>query len=118
MDINTTVNTKSRRITTTYTEGTYRVKVSTTHSKNYKIYRTIVSECIVEINETYTMERFTMFQDFNQSIQSIPAPRYNAQKLQEAHESGVKIATGVEFGSTTSLVTSLFQAHDAKKEVA
>ena len=118
MEIVTTVLKGERRIVTTYTEGTYRVKVSTAHSKNYKIYRSIVSECEVRIEATYSMETSIFGVDYHKGIQSVPTKRYDFAKLEEAHASAVKLATKIEFGESLSLVTKLFANHDLKLEEA
>ena len=76
-----------RRITESYTlANNYRVKVTTWHDKARKAYLTAVSECEIEPREGgYTIERHTVYADFNRVVMSEPAARYSWLNMERVH---------------------------------
>ena len=77
----------NRRITESWTreEDNYRVKVSTWHDKRHKGYLSVISECLIERGDGYTMEKWVMYSDLNKRIQYQAVSRYNYEKMAEAH---------------------------------
>ena len=77
----------NRRIVESWTreEDNYRVKVKTWHDKTRKAFISNLSECTIERNEGYTMEKSVMYQSLNQLIQIQPVSRYNYEKMAEFH---------------------------------
>jgi hypothetical protein len=76
----------NRRIVESWTrEDNYRVKVSTWHDKRHKGYISTISECLIERNEGYTIEKWVMYSDLNKMIQMQAVSRYNYEKMAEAH---------------------------------
>lgn len=76
----------NRRIVESWTrEDNYRVKVSTWHDKTRKAFISNISECIIERNEGYTMERWVMYSDLNKMIQMKAVSRYNYEKMSDFH---------------------------------
>jgi hypothetical protein len=82
-------------------EDNYRVKVRTWHDKNRKAYISNVSECTIERNEGYTMEKSTMYVSLNQLIQMEAVGRYNYEKMSEFHTQAV--------AKTMDLINSLLK---------
>ena len=76
-----------RRITESYTlANNYRIKITTWHDKARKAYLTSVSECMTEPREGgYTIERHTVYADFNRLVSSEPAARYSWQNMERVH---------------------------------
>lgn len=66
-------------------EDNYRVKVTTWHDKNRKAFISNLSECTIERNEGYTMERSVMYQSLNKLVQIQAVSRYNYEKMSEFH---------------------------------
>ena len=100
-------NEMTRKITETWTlENNYRVKVYTYHDKNKKVYWSIISECLVSESGTSGLyfERHSLHQDLNRLIQSIPATRYNYEKMSTWHVSAV--------AQVTQLVADLLASHE------
>mgnify|MGYP003334696938 CR=1 FL=1 len=80
------INKESRRITSTYTlDNGYRVKLSTSHNGNYKVIRSIVSECLYRQELNYAMETHRVFSDFSEIVTSEKVARYSFDKLEEVH---------------------------------
>lgn len=75
----------TRKIEETYTDGSYRVRVTTSHNKNHKAYITTVSECQVEKREGYTMEFHSVFTDYFKNIKVQKVSRYSFKGLEEQH---------------------------------
>jgi len=89
-------NETTRKITETWTlDNNYRVKVYTYHDKTKKVYWSVISECIVEASGTSGIyfEKHAMHKDLNRLLQSIPATRYNYEKMSAWHVSAVAQAT-------------------------
>ena len=87
------INKESRRITSTYTlDNGYRVKLSTSHNGNYKVIRSIVSECLYRQELNYAMETHRMFSDYNQQVTSEPVARYSFDKLEAVHAKALEMA--------------------------
>ena len=80
----------NRRIVESWTrEDNYRVKVRSWHDKNRKAFISNLSECQIEVNEGYVMEKSVMYSDLNQLIQIQPVSRYNYEKMSEFHAQAV-----------------------------
>lgn len=80
----------NRRIVESWTrEDNYRVKVRSWHDKNRKAFISNLSECQIEANEGYVMEKSVMYSDLNQLIQIQPVSRYNYEKMSEFHAQAV-----------------------------
>lgn len=80
----------NRRIVESWTrEDNYRVKVRSWHDKNRKAFISNLSECQIEANEGYVMEKSVMYSDLNQLIQIQPVSRYNYEKMAEFHAQAV-----------------------------
>ena len=77
----------NRRIVESWTreEDNYRVKVTTWHDKNRKAYLSNISECTIERNEGYTMERSVMYSSLNKLVQIQAVTRYNYEKMADFH---------------------------------
>ena len=87
------INKESRRITSTYTlDNGYRVKLSTSHSGNYKVIRSLLSECLYRQELNYAMETHAMFRDYNQQVTSEPVARYSFDKLEAVHAKALEMA--------------------------
>lgn len=80
-------NVAQRKITDTYTRGSYRVKVTTYHDKNKKAYWSIIRECTVEPSGTTGIyfEKSRPQVDLNRLINTAIASRYNYQHLISHH---------------------------------
>ena len=80
----------NRRIVESWTrEDNYRVKVTTWHDKNRKAFISNLSECQIEKNEGYTMEKSVMYQSLNRLIQMEGVSRYNYEKMADFHAKAV-----------------------------
>jgi hypothetical protein len=80
----------NRRIVESWTrEDNYRVKVTTWHDKNRKAFISNISECQIEKNEGYTMEKSVMYQSLNRLIQMEAVSRYNYEKMADFHAKAV-----------------------------
>jgi hypothetical protein len=89
----------NRRIVESWTreEDNYRVKVSTWHDKTRKAFISNLSECTIERNEGYTMEKSVIYSSLNQLIQIQAVSRYNYEKMADFHLQAVaKVADLVE----------------------
>ena len=76
----------NRRIVESWTrEDNYRVKVTTWHDKTRKAFISNLSECTIERNEGYTMERSVMYSSLNKLIQIQAVTRYNYEKMADFH---------------------------------
>ena len=85
------VSTTNRKIVEAFTyNNQYRIKITTSHYKNYKCYRTVVSFCEIEIGNGYTTEKYQDIMGGNSMrlVNQVPAPRYNYQQLVNAHLTG------------------------------
>lgn len=97
----------TRKITESYTVGTYRVKVSTWHDKNRKAYLTEVSECEIERREGYTMERHAIFANYYKVIKTERVSRYSFKSLELFHDSIAE--------ESAVIVASLIDSHNEKE---
>ena len=100
-------NETTRKITETWTTSdNYRVKVYTYHDKTSKVYRSIISECIIEPtgDSGYYFEKHRLHSDLNRLISQTLATRYNYEKMSAAHE--------LAAAEVSSLVASLLAAHE------
>lgn len=81
----------NRRIVESWTreEDNYRVKVSTWHDKTRKAFISNISECTIERNEGYTMERSVMYSSLNKLVQIQAVTRYNYEKMSDFHTQAV-----------------------------
>jgi hypothetical protein len=81
----------NRRIVESWTreEDNYRVKVTTWHDKTRKAYLSNISECTIERNEGYTMERSVMYSSLNKLVQIQAVTRYNYEKMSDFHVQAV-----------------------------
>lgn len=103
---NKVIDQERRKIVTTYTlENNYRVKLSTYHYGNSKAIRSILSECITGTSGIFTMERFTMYRDFNEIVMSEPVARYSFKLLEDQHARAHQIAA--------SAISRLLEAGEA-----
>lgn len=76
----------NRRIVESWTrEDNYRVKVTTWHDKTRKAFISNLSECTIERNEGYTMEKSVMYSSLNKLVQIQAVSRYNYDKLSDFH---------------------------------
>jgi hypothetical protein len=97
----------TRKITESYTLGTYRVKVSTWHDKNRKAYLTSVSECQIERRDGYTMERHAIFANYYKTIKAERVSRYSFKSLEVFHDSTAE--------EVAVIVASLIDSHSEKE---
>ena len=81
----------SRKVSESWTreEDNYRVKVSTWHDKNRKAFISNISECTIEKNDGYTMEKSIMYQSLNKLVQIQAVNRYNYEKMADFHTQAV-----------------------------
>lgn len=80
----------NRRIVESWTrEDNYRVKVTTWHDKTRKAFISNLSECTIERNEGYTMERSVMYSSLNKLVQIQAVTRYNYEKMEDFHTQAV-----------------------------
>jgi competence transcription factor ComK len=81
----------NRRIVESWTreEDNYRVKVSTWHDKTRKAFISNISECTIEKNDGYTMEKSIMYQSLNKLVQIQAVARYNYEKMSDFHTQAV-----------------------------
>jgi len=81
----------NRRIVESWTreEDNYRVKVSTWHDKTRKAFISNISECTIEKNDGYTMEKSIMYQSLNKLVQIQAVNRYNYEKMADFHTQAV-----------------------------
>lgn len=80
----------NRRIVESWTrEDNYRVKVTTWHDKNRKAYISHISDCTIEKNAGYVMERSTMYESLFKRIQMEAVSRYNYEKMADFHAKAV-----------------------------
>lgn len=66
-------------------EDGYRIKITTRHDKERKAYITVISDCVAEKRDGYTMEYHRVFTDLYRVLNSEAAARYNFNKLQLIH---------------------------------
>lgn len=93
MEHNQIINATNRKVTDTYTlPNGYRVKVVTSHNKDYKSYRSLISECVTTSDNGYTWERHVIWADLMQLIATVPAVRYNYERLKESHQKALALA--------------------------
>jgi len=104
----TTRNDIGRKITESYTIGTYRVKVTTYHDKSRKAYLTSVSECEIERRDSYTMERHAIFANYYKIIKAERVNRYSFKSLEVFHDSTVP--------EVADIVSRLIDSHNEKEE--
>lgn len=101
----------NRRIVESWTrEDNYRVKVSTWHDKNRKAFISNISECQIEKNEGYVMEKSVMYQSLNRLIEMQGVSRYNYEKMADFH---IKAVSAV-----LDLINSLLSDPSRVEEVA
>jgi len=81
----------NRRIVESWTreEDNYRVKVSTWHDKTRKAFISNISECTIEKNDGYTMEKSIMYQSLNKLVQIQAVSRYKYEKMADFHTQAV-----------------------------
>lgn len=80
----------NRRIVESWTrEDNYRVKVTTWHDKNRKAFISNLSECQIEKNAGYVMEKSVMYQSLNRLIEMQGVSRYNYEKMSDFHANAV-----------------------------
>ena len=103
-------NESTRKITETWTTSdNYRVKVYTYHDKNKKVYWSIISECIVEESGMAGIyfEKHSFHNDLHRLLQSIPAPRYNYEKISAWHN--------VAAMQAQTLIKNLLDLHESEQ---
>jgi hypothetical protein len=116
----TTVNKEDRKITTKYTNGAYRVSLSTTYYSSSKSYVSVVRESRLEFKGNYVMEISHLNiglapksagDDYYETIQAVKVERYNFKDIQKYH------AQAVEEAAETKIVTQLLIKGKTNSEI-
>ena len=116
----TTVNKQDRKITTKYTNGAYRVSVSTTYYSSSKSYVSVVRESRLEFKGNYVMEISHLNiglapksagDDYYETIQAVKVERYNFKDIQKYH------AQAIEEAAETKIVTQLLIKGKTNSEI-
>jgi hypothetical protein len=94
----TVIDKVNRKISTTYTQGLYRVTVQTRFFSNSKAIVSTIRESRLEIHDNYSVEISELNigfgekspkDDYNERVATMKIDRYNFKKMQELHNFAV-----------------------------
>ena len=102
-----TRNDISRKVSETYTLGSYRVHITTKHDKTRKAFITSVSECQVMQRDGYAMEFHSVFTDYFKNIKAEKVARYSFAALNKFHDSAA--------GEAAEIVSQLFDNYKSRE---
>jgi len=94
----TAIDKVNRKISTTYTQGLYRVTIQTRFFANSKAIISTIRESRLEVHDNYSVEISQLNigfgekrpeDDYNERIAAMKVDRYNLKKMQELHNFAV-----------------------------